>query len=67
MAALDRDIILWAVPRFRRQVRPRACEWHGRGAAETAVGALNASLLKTVADGVAENPDGAADVYSGHM
>jgi len=63
--AANHNIILWAVPRFRRPARqftldnlPGMVE-PGGTAREDARG-LDEGMLKAVAEGIAENPDGAA-------
>jgi len=64
MAAVNHNIVLWAVPRFRRPMRhnpDNGCRF------DTPPGdtrGLEEVVLQSVAEGITENPDGAACLYA---
>ena len=72
MAVANHNIVLWAVPRFHRPVRPAGLD-NGRNAAGPGAAAradatgLEEGMFKTVAEGIEENPDGAACLYCCHV
>jgi hypothetical protein len=67
--AANHNIILWAVPRFRRPARQFTLDNLSNmvepgGVARADVRGLDEGMLKAVAEGIAENPDGAACIYA---
>jgi hypothetical protein len=62
MAVANHDFVLWAVPRFRRVVRPPGAD-NRRDQIPAGAIALEARVLKTVSEGIAENPEAAACLY----
>jgi hypothetical protein len=71
MAAANQNFVLWAVPRFRRPVEQLT---QGKGpnlansgpSASADGGGELGGILKTIAEGISESPDGAACLYACH-
>ncbi len=67
----NHDVVIWAVPRFRRPVRQitpgQITPGNGRGLPRVDASGLEEGLLKTLGEAIAENPDGAACLYGCHV
>jgi hypothetical protein len=67
--AANHNIALWAIPRFRRPARQftlnnRPGMLEPGGMAGKDISGLDEGMLKAVAEVIAENPDGAACLYT---
>jgi hypothetical protein len=67
MAAVNHNIVLWAVPRFRRPMRHNPDNGNRLNTTPGDTHGLEELVLKSVAEGIAENPDGAACLYARDM